>query len=104
MFHIVTKERRAKSGEEEPRARLDFVLWLCSTEPLLPAISIFTDLSSEESVKSDFKTVAHAYDDAPCAAAIYNASGGFVGRLFVDTQVEDLDKKWAVTVYKHVSN
>jgi NAD(P)-dependent dehydrogenase (short-subunit alcohol dehydrogenase family) len=66
------------------------------------AIGISTDLSSEESVKSAFKTIAHAYDDAPCAAAIYNASGGFVRRPFLDTRVEDLDKGWAVTVYEHV--
>jgi NAD(P)-dependent dehydrogenase (short-subunit alcohol dehydrogenase family) len=66
------------------------------------AIGISTDVSNEESVKSAFKTIAQAYNNAPCAAAIYNASGGFVRRPFLDTRVEELDKGWAVTVYEIV--
>jgi len=66
------------------------------------AIGISTDASDEESVKSAFKTIAQKYEDAPCAAAIYNASGGFVRKPFLETQIEDLEKGWAVTVYGHI--
>lgn len=67
------------------------------------AIGISTDASQEESVKSAFKTIAQAYGDAPCAAAIYNASGGFVRKPFLETSVEDLEKGWAVTVYVQIT-
>lgn len=63
------------------------------------AIGISTDASDEESVKSAFMTIAQKYENAPCAAAIYNASGGFVRKPFLETQIEDLEKGWAVTVY-----
>ena len=62
------------------------------------AIGISADVSSEESVKSAFEAIAKAYNDAPCAAAIYNASGGFVRKPFLETRIDDLDKGWAVTV------
>lgn len=67
------------------------------------AIGISTDTSNEESVKSAFKTISQTYDDAPCAAAIYNASGGFVRKPFLETRIEDLEKGWAVTVYEITS-
>lgn len=67
------------------------------------AIGISTDASSEESVQSAFKAIAKDYDNAPCAAAIYNASGGFVRKPFLETQAEDLEKGWAVTVYEQMS-
>lgn len=62
------------------------------------AIGISTDVSSEDSVQSAFKTIAREYEDAPCAAAIFNASGGFVRKPFLETTSEDLDKGWSVTV------
>jgi NAD(P)-dependent dehydrogenase (short-subunit alcohol dehydrogenase family) len=64
------------------------------------AIGISTDASDEESLKSAFKTIAEKYDNAPCAAAIYNASGGFVRKPFLETRIEDLEKGWGVTVYE----
>ena len=63
------------------------------------AIGVSADTSNEESIKSAFKTIAQAYNDAPCAAAIYNASGGFVRKPFLETKIEDLEKGWGVTVY-----
>lgn len=63
------------------------------------AVGISADVSNEESVKSAFETIAQAYDHAPCAAVIYNASGGFVRRPFLDTRLEDLEKGLDVTVY-----
>lgn len=62
------------------------------------AIGVSADTSSEESVKSAFETIAQKYENAPCAAAIYNASGGFVRKPFLETKAEDLEKGWAVTV------
>lgn len=64
------------------------------------AIGVSADTSNEESVKAAFKAISQAYDDAPCAAAIYNASGGFVRKPFLETKIEDLEKGWAVTVYE----
>lgn len=66
------------------------------------AIGVPTDAASEASVTSAFKTIAQAYGNAPCAAAIYNASGGFVRKPFLETGAEDLEKGWAVTVYEHI--
>lgn len=63
------------------------------------AIGISTDVSDEESVKSAFKTIAQAYDNAPCAAAIFNASGGFLRKPFLETQLGDLETALSVTVY-----
>jgi NAD(P)-dependent dehydrogenase (short-subunit alcohol dehydrogenase family) len=63
------------------------------------AIGVSTDTSDEQSVKSAFQTIAQKFDDAPCAAAIYNASGGFVRKPFLETGIEDLEKGWGVTVY-----
>jgi NAD(P)-dependent dehydrogenase (short-subunit alcohol dehydrogenase family) len=62
------------------------------------AIGISTDVSNEDSVNSAFKTIAEAYDGAPCAAAIFNASGGFFRKPFLETQPDDFEKGWAVTV------
>ena len=62
------------------------------------AIGISTDTSSEDSVKAAFDTIKKTYEGAPCAAAIYNASGGFVRKPFLEMTVEDLDKGWSTTV------
>lgn len=66
------------------------------------AVGISADVSNDESVKCAFETIAQAYDHAPCAAAVYNASGGFVRRPFLDTRLEDLDKGLNVTVYADI--
>jgi NAD(P)-dependent dehydrogenase (short-subunit alcohol dehydrogenase family) len=63
------------------------------------AIGISTDVSDEESVKSAFKTIAQTYDNAPCAAAIFNASGGFSRKPFLETQLSDMEAALSVTVY-----
>ena len=62
------------------------------------AVGVSADVSSEDSVKAAFKSIAEQYDNAPCAAAIFNASGGFVRKPFLESQVEDLEKGWTVTV------
>lgn len=62
------------------------------------AVGIATDLASEESVRAAFETIAATYGGAPCAAAIYNASGGLVRKPFLETKIEELDKGWDVTV------
>lgn len=63
------------------------------------AIGFSTDMANEESVKSAFARITKEFDNAPCAAAIYNASGGFVRQPFLETKIEDLEKGWSVTVY-----
>lgn len=66
------------------------------------AIGVSADASDEQSLKSAFQTIAQKYDNAPCAAAIYNASGGFVRKPFLETKIEDLEKGWGVTVYEEL--
>ena len=68
------------------------------------AIGVSADTSDEQSLKSAFQTIAQKYDNAPCAAAIYNASGGFVRKPFLETKIEDLEKGWGVTVYASNAN
>lgn len=63
------------------------------------AIGISADVSNEENVKAAFQKIKEEYKDAPCAAAIYQASGGFVKKPFLDMKLEELDQSWVVTVY-----
>lgn len=65
------------------------------------AFGVSTDVSDEASVKNAFKKIEEEYGNAPCAAAIYNASGGFSRSPFLETRVDDLEKGWNVTVYEH---
>ena len=68
------------------------------------AIGIPTDVSSEDSVKAAFERIEEEYDDALCAAALYNASGGFVRKPFLEMRVEEIDMSWNVTVYEYKSS
>ena len=63
------------------------------------AIGVSADMANEEGVKSAFARIGKEFDNAPCATAIYNASGGFVRQPFLETKIEDLEKGWSVTVY-----
>jgi NAD(P)-dependent dehydrogenase (short-subunit alcohol dehydrogenase family) len=67
------------------------------------AVGISTNLADEDSVKSAFETITKTYKDANCAVAVYNASGGFVRKPFLETKAEDLDIGWSVTVYASLS-
>lgn len=62
------------------------------------ALGVACDLSKEDSVKAAFQQIKEEYKDAPCAAAIYQASGGFTKSPFLEMNVDDLDKSWIVTV------
>ena len=64
------------------------------------AIGISTDVSSEDSVKSAMDKIREQYGgSAPCAAAIYQASGGFAKKPFLNMTLDEFDKSWNVTVY-----
>ena len=65
------------------------------------AIGILTDLSNEESVKAAFKKIGEEHPECSCAAAIYNASGGFARKPFLEMKMEEFDKSWNVTLYDH---
>ena len=62
------------------------------------AIGISADVSSEESMKSAFDKIKQEYKDAPCAAAVFNASGRFVRKPLLEMSVEDFSAGWEVSV------
>lgn len=62
------------------------------------AYGVATDVSSEESVKNALKKIESEFGSGPCAAAIYQASGGFVKKPFLEMSMDDFDKSWVVTV------
>ena len=63
------------------------------------AIGVSTDVSNEDSVKAAFKKIEDAYGKVPCAAAIYQASGHFEKKPFLEMKLEEFDKSWIITVY-----
>lgn len=52
------------------------------------AIGISTDVSDSKSVKSAFEQIEQEFKGVGCAAAIFNASGGFVRKPFLETSEE----------------
>ena len=62
------------------------------------AIGINADVSNEDSVKAAFKKISDEYGNGPCAAAIYQASGSFEKKPFLDMKLDEFDKSWIVTV------
>ena len=62
------------------------------------AIGIPTDVTSESSVQDAMKMIEEEYGKATCAAAIYQASGGFEKKPFLEMKVDEFDKSWTVTV------
>ncbi len=62
------------------------------------AIGISTDVSSEESVKNAFKKIKEEFGDANCAAAVFNASGRFARKPFLEMTVKDFSNSWEVSV------
>ena len=62
------------------------------------AIGISTDVSNEESVKNAFKKIKEEFGDANCAAAIFNASGRFARKPFLEMTVQDFTTSWEVSV------
>ncbi|KAK5686834.1 hypothetical protein LTR17_026798 [Elasticomyces elasticus] len=62
------------------------------------AIGISTDVSNPESLKAAFDKVEQEHKGAPIAAAIFNASGGFVRKPLLDVAVEDFEAGYQVSV------
>ena len=61
------------------------------------AIGISTDVSSEESVKSAFAKIKEEYGGAGCAAAVFNASGGFFRKPLLEMGEEEFGRSWEVS-------
>ncbi|KAM7208602.1 hypothetical protein V8F20_001025 [Naviculisporaceae sp. PSN 640] len=59
------------------------------------AIGISTDTSDRSSVVSAFETVKKEFPDGNLVAAIYNASGGFSRKPFLEQTVEELQQSLA---------
>jgi NAD(P)-dependent dehydrogenase (short-subunit alcohol dehydrogenase family) len=62
------------------------------------AVGISTDLSDPDSVGRAFSKIKEMYPDNSCAAAIYNASGPFARKPFLETTLQDYEGSWAVTM------
>ena len=62
------------------------------------ATGISTDVSKAESVAAAFKKIEEALPGARCAAAIFNASGGFVRKDFLDVSEEEFVSGYDVSV------
>lgn len=61
------------------------------------AIGISTDVSSEESVQNAFAKIKQEFQGAGCAAAMFNASGGFVRKPLLEMKVEEFSKSWEIS-------
>ncbi|KAF2667606.1 NAD(P)-binding protein [Microthyrium microscopicum] len=63
------------------------------------ALGISTDISDPTSVSNAFAQVKKEFgDDVGAAAAIFNASGGFVRKPFLELALEDISKGWDVSI------
>ncbi|KAK4691941.1 hypothetical protein P7C71_g5171, partial [Lecanoromycetidae sp. Uapishka_2] len=63
------------------------------------AIGISTDVSDSKSVKAMVESVKKEYGhDVKCAAAIFNASGAFVRKPFLELTEEVMDSSYAGSV------
>ena len=63
------------------------------------AIGIPADVTSESSIKKALEKIEEQFGGASCAAAIYQASGGFTKSPFLEMKLGDLDQSWTITVY-----
>ncbi len=61
------------------------------------AFGVQADLSREDSVNAAFDKIKAEYGDS-CAAAIYQASGGFTKAPFLEMKMEDFDSSYTVTL------
>lgn len=56
------------------------------------ALGISTDLSDTTSIKSAFAQISKQYAGVPLAAAVFNPSGGFVRKPFLDLTEEEFSQ------------
>ena len=61
------------------------------------AFGVQADLSREDSVKAAFDKIKAEYGNS-CAAAIYQASGGFTKAPFLEMKIEHFDSSYTVTL------
>jgi len=62
------------------------------------AVGISTDISSKESVDNMLKTVEKEFPGQGCAAAVFNASGSFKRKPFLETTEEEFSSALKVSV------
>jgi NAD(P)-dependent dehydrogenase (short-subunit alcohol dehydrogenase family) len=63
------------------------------------ALGISTDVSSEESVKSAFDKIKEKFgNEVKAAAAIFNASGRFTRKPFLELSTEEFEVSYQVSV------
>ena len=53
------------------------------------AIGVSTDIASAQSVKDAMNKISKEFGDIGCAAAIFNAGGGFVRKPFLETTEDE---------------
>jgi NAD(P)-dependent dehydrogenase (short-subunit alcohol dehydrogenase family) len=61
------------------------------------AVGISTDVSNEQSVKDAITKIGQEFGDTGCAAAVFNASSGFVRKPFLETTVEEYTRGYEVS-------
>lgn len=63
------------------------------------AIGVSTDVSDEESVRNAIKEAEKEFGgNVGAAAAVFNASGGFVRKPFLEVSLDDFSRSWDVSV------
>ena len=66
------------------------------------AIAVKTDVSNETSVKEAFGKIHDEFQDATCAAAIFNASGPLGNAPLLELGVSEFSAVWEVTWYDKI--
>lgn len=62
------------------------------------AVGISADVVDPNSVNSAFETIKKELPGSKLAAAVYNVSGGFVKKPFLDLKINDIDDNLETTV------
>lgn len=62
------------------------------------ALGISTDVSSQDSLKQAFSQISKEFNNAPAAAAVFNAGGKFVRKSILEQTVEEFSAGHEVTV------
>lgn len=62
------------------------------------AIGISADVTSQDSLKQAFYQIDEKFRGARCAAAVFNAAGGFVRKPLLDVTLEEFSSGFEVNV------
>jgi NAD(P)-dependent dehydrogenase (short-subunit alcohol dehydrogenase family) len=63
------------------------------------AIGISADVSNAESLTSAFQQIEKEFPGAHCAAAFFNAAGGFIRKPFLEVTEKEFASGWEINQY-----